>query len=94
MCDPRGDHWREEVALFSKRDKMLVMLNTPEKILPLLVCPPGCDTGRFQRAKVILARVWAGAVSASMSCIEYEEPEATWISQQTRALLDAQKDPS
>lgn len=47
--------------------------------MSLLLCPLGMDWDRFEKAKALKARIWRKEVSASMSGIEYLEPEATWL---------------
>lgn len=47
----------------------------------LLRCPLGMDLERFEKAKALKARIWRKEVSASMSGIEYLEPEATWLAE-------------
>lgn len=52
----------------------------------LMLCPLGMDLERFEKAKALKARIWRKEVSASMSGIEYLEPEATWLAEAVAAI--------
>lgn len=56
-------------------------------IMEALPCPSTFDAERWAQAKQVKARIWRREVSASMSCIEYLDPEAAWIAREVARVV-------